>query len=408
VTTTTQPRPSTPREASRAPHVTLALIALATGGFAIGTTEFVTMGLLPDIARGIDQSIPRTGHIITAYAVGVVVGAPVIVSLAARLPKRALAIGLVLALGIGNAVTASASGYWQVMGARFVAGLPHGAYFGVASLIAASLVPPHFRGRAVSSVMLGLSVATVAGVPASTWLGQNLGWRSAYWAVLGVTVLTAVLILAVVPSSPGDRNASVRGELSALKRPQVLFAAAAGMVGFGGVFAMYSYVAPIVTEVTGVDRSTIPGFLLAFGIGSVAGTWVAGRLADWNVNRSVVGAFVASIVTLVLFFLLSPYAVPTLLLVFAVGVLGSLLAINLQIRLMHAAGDAQMLGAALNHSALNTANGLGAWLGAVVITAGHGYRAPSLVGAALALAGLAVFAVGMLADRRSKAALSSS
>ena len=385
---------------ARTPHVTLALIALATGGFAIGTTEFVTMGLLPDIADGIHESIPTTGHIITAYALGVVVGAPVIVSLAARLPKRGLAIGLVLALGVGNAITATASGYWPVMAARFVAGLPHGAYFGVASLIAASLVPPHHRGRAISSVMLGLSVATVAGVPASTWIGQSLGWRTAYWAVLGVTVLTALLILAFVPSSTGDRTASVRGELSALKKPQVLFAAAAGMIGFGGVFAMYSYVAPVVTDVTGLSRGSIPGFLLAFGVGSVIGTWVAGRLADWNVNRSVVAAFLASIVTLVLFYFFSPYAVPTVFLVFLVGVLGSVLAINLQMRLMHAAGDAQMLGAALNHSALNTANGLGAWLGAVVIADGHGYQAPSLLGAGLALAGLLVFGVGMLVERR--------
>ena len=390
---------------TRTPHLTLALIALATGGFAIGTTEFVTMGLLPDIADGIHESIPTTGHIITAYALGVVVGAPVIVSLAARLPKRALAVGLVLALGVGNAVTATAHGYWPVMAARFVAGLPHGAYFGVVSLIAASMVDPRHRGRAVSSVMLGLSVATVAGVPASTWLGQNLGWRAAYWAVLGVTVLTALLILAFVPSSPGDRSASVRGELSALKKPQVLFAAAAGMVGFGGVFAMYSYVAPVVTDVTGLSRGTIPGFLLAFGLGSVIGTWAAGRLADWNVNRSVVASFLASIVVLVLFFLLSPYPVPTLLLVFAVGVLGSVLAINLQLRLMHAAGDAQMLGAALNHSSLNTANGLGAWLGAVVISDGLGYRAPSLLGAGLALAGLLVFGIGVLVERRRVAAV---
>jgi DHA1 family inner membrane transport protein len=385
---------------TRTKHLTLALVALASGGFAIGTTEFVTMGLLPDIADGIHQSIPTTGHIISAYALGVVVGAPVIVSLAARLPKRALAIGLVLALGIGNAVTATATGYWPVMAARFVAGLPHGAYFGVASLIAASLVPPQHRGRAVSSVMLGLSVATVAGVPASTWLGQHLGWRSAYWAVLGVTVLTALLILAFVPSSPGDHGASVRGELTALTKPQVLFAAAAGMVGFGGVFAMYSYIAPIVTDVTGLSRGAIPGFLLAFGLGSVTGTWAAGRLADWDVNRSVVAGFLASIVVLVAFFLLSPYVVPTVLLVFAVGVLGSVLAINLQLRLMHAAGDAQMLGAALNHSALNIANGLGAWLGSIVIADGLGYRAPTLLGAGLALLGLLVFAVGRSVERR--------
>jgi DHA1 family inner membrane transport protein len=386
--------------APRTPHLTLALVALATGGFAIGTTEFVTMGLLPDIADGIHQDIPTTGHIITAYALGVVVGAPVIVSLAARLPKRALVVGLVLALGLGNAVTATASGYWPVMAARFVAGLPHGAYFGVASLIAASLVPPQHRGRAISSVMLGLSVATVAGVPASTWLGQHLGWRSAYWAVLGVTVLTALLILAFVPSSPGDRTATVRGELTALTKPQVLFAVASGMIGFGGVFAMYSYIAPIITDVTHLSRGAIPGFLLAFGVGSVIGTWVAGRLADWDVNRSVVAGFLASIVVLVAFFLLSPYAVPTVLLVFAVGVLGSVLAINLQMRLMHAAGDAQMLGAALNHSALNLANGLGAWLGSVVIADGLGYRAPTLLGAGLALAGLLVFTLGRSFERR--------
>jgi DHA1 family inner membrane transport protein len=386
--------------APRTPHLTLALVALATGGFAIGTTEFVTMGLLPDIADGIHQDIPTTGHIITAYALGVVIGAPVIVSLAARLPKRALVVGLVLALGLGNAITATASGYWPVMAARFVAGLPHGAYFGVASLIAASLVPPQHRGRAISSVMLGLSVATVAGVPASTWLGQHLGWRSAYWAVLGVTVLTALLILAFVPSSPGDRTATVRGELTALTKPQVLFAVASGMIGFGGVFAMYSYIAPIITDVTDLSRGAIPGFLLAFGVGSVIGTWVAGRLADWDVNRSVVAGFLASIVVLVAFFLLSPYVVPTVLLVFAVGVLGSVLAINLQMRLMHAAGDAQMLGAALNHSALNLANGLGAWLGSVVIADGLGYRAPTLLGAGLALAGLLVFTLGRSFERR--------
>jgi DHA1 family inner membrane transport protein len=385
---------------ARTSRVALALLALATGGFAIGTTEFVTMGLLPDVAHGIHRSIASTGHVISAYAFGVVVGAPVIVSLAARLPKRALLVALVGFVGVGNAVTALAHGYGWLMAARFVAGLPHGAYFGVASLVAASLVEPARRGRAVAMVMLGLSVATVAGVPASTWLGQHLGWRAAYWSVVGVAALTAALLVAFVPSSPGNPRASLRGELSALQRPQVLFAATAGMVGFGGVFAMYSYIAPVVTDVTGLGRHTIPAFLLAFGLGSVAGTWLAGRLADWDVSRAVVGGFVASIVVLVSFFVLSPHAVPTFVLVFAIGVLGSVLAINLQLRLMHAAGDAQMLGAALNHSALNIANGVGAWLGSVVISAGLGYRAPSLVGAGLAVAGLGIFAVGIAHARR--------
>ena len=388
----------------RATHVGAAIVALALGGFAIGTTEFVTMGLLKEIAVGIDESIPTTGHVITAYAFGVVVGAPIIVALGARLPRRELAVGLILALGVGNAVTALASGYVPVLAARFLAGLPHGAYFGVASLLAASLVPAHRRGRAVSRVMLGLSVATVAGVPAATWLGQQLGWRAAYWAVVVLAVLAAAMMLLFVPHQPGDRTASMRSELSALKRPQVLFAVTAGMVGFGGLFAMYSYVAPIVTDVTGFADATIPWFLLAFGVGSVLGSWLAGPLADWDVPRLVIGGFIATVVVLVVFHQTAGMAVWAGLGIFAIGALGSLVAIGLQIRLMDAAGDAQMLGAALNHSALNIANGLGAWLGGVVIAAGYGYRAPSLVGAALAITGLVIFVVGLGAQRRSRAA----
>jgi len=384
----------------RATHVGLAITALALGGFAIGTTEFVTMGLLPEIARGIDESIPTTGHIISAYAFGVVVGAPVIVALGARLPRRGLAIALVLALGLGNAVTAVAHGYEQVMVARFLAGLPHGAYFGVASLIAASLVPEDRRGRAVSGVMLGLSVATVVGVPASTWLGQGLGWRSAYWAVLGITIVTVLGLLAFVPARPGNPAATLRGELLALTKPQVLFAVAAGMIGFGGIFAMYSYVAPLITDVADLSRSAIPWFLLAFGIGSVFGSWLAGRMADWDNVRSIVIGFLAIIAVLLLVVGVAGFPLALWLMVLGVGVLGSVLAINLQLRLMHAAGDAQMLGAALNHSALNVANGLGAWLGAVVIADGHGYRAPSLVGAGLAALGLFVFLVGLTRVRR--------
>jgi DHA1 family inner membrane transport protein len=358
------------------------------------------MGLLPDIAEGIDEAIPTTGHIISAYAVGVVVGAPVIVSLAARLPRRELAIGLVLALGLGNAVTALAHGYWEVMAARFISGLPHGAYFGVASLVAVSLVAPERRGRAVSGVMLGLTVATLVGVPAGTVLGQQLGWRTAYWAVLGIAVAAAALVLLFVPHQPGNPDATVRAELAALRRPQVLFAVAAGMVGFGGVFAMYSYIAPVVTDVTDLSRGTIPAFVFAFGVGSVAGTWLAGRLADWDVERTILAGFAVLVATLVAFALAAGLAVPAFALVMGVGALGSVLAINLQVRLMHVAGDAQMLGAALNHSALNIANGLGAWFGSIVIAAGFGYRAPSLVGAALAVGGLVIFAVGLGQSRR--------
>jgi len=380
--------------------VTLALLALALGGFAIGTTEFMTMGLLEEIADGIGRTNAETGHIITAYAFGVVVGAPVIVSLGARLPKKELAIGLILALGVGNAITAVASGYVPVMVARFVAGLPHGAYFGVASLLAASMVRPELRGRAISSVMLGLSAATVAGVPASTILGQTLGWRSAYWAVLIIAIAAAFMIFTFVPHSPANTDASVKGELRALKQPQVLFAVAAGMIGFGGLFAMYSYIAPIVTKVMDLSDAWIAAFTLAFGIGSVLGSWGAGILADWNVERSVFLGFIATALVLVAFYFAAPYVVPALVLVLAVGALGSVVAITLQVRLMDAAGDAQMLGAALNHSALNIANGLGALFGSMIITAGYGYRATSWVGVVMAVAGALIFALGIAYQRR--------
>jgi DHA1 family inner membrane transport protein len=370
-------------------RVVAAVVALALGGFAIGTTEFVTMGLLPDIADGVGVSIPSAGGFISAYALGVVVGAPVIAALATRLPRRAVLLALMAAFLAGNVLSALASGSVTLLLARFVSGLPHGAYFGVASLVAASLVAPHLRGRAVSSVMLGLAVATLAGVPAATWLGQQLGWRSAYWAVVVIAAITLASVLAVVPSSPGRPEATVRSELGALRRPQVLLTLVVAVVGFGGMFAVYSYIAPLVTEVTGLPRGAIPLVLLAFGIGGVLGTALGGRLADRALFRSLVGA---NVVTGVLLAIMPLAALSPVTLVATVALLSmsaSVLVVCLQLRLMEVAGEAQMLGAALNHSALNAANALGAWLGAVVIAAGWGWTAPSSVGAALAVAGLA-------------------
>jgi DHA1 family inner membrane transport protein len=390
--------PPTARLGNR--RVAAAVGALALGGFAIGTTEFVTMGLLPDIADGVGVDIPSAGGVISAYALGVVVGAPVIAALATRLPRRAVVVGLMAAFLVGNTLSALAPGYGTLLLARFAAGLPHGAYFGVASLIAASLVAPHLRGRAVSSVMLGLAIANVAGVPAATWLGQQLGWRSAYWAVVVVAALTVATVLAVVPSVPAARGASVRTELTALRRPQVLLTLVVAVVGFGGMFAVYSYVAPLITEVTGMSRGVVPLVLLAFGVGGVVGTWLGGRLADRALFPSLVGTTAASGVVLALVPLLaqSPWTV-----VPGVGLLAlaaSSMVVCLQMRFMDVAGDAEMLGAALNHSALNAANALGAWLGGVVIAAGLGYTAPGVVGAALAVAGLLVLGWSAVLRRR--------
>ncbi|MGY1856015.1 MFS transporter [Modestobacter sp. SYSU DS0290] len=403
-TSTTSPTTTRDPGLPSARTATLAIGALGLGGFAIGTTEFVTMGLLPDIARGTGVTIPDAGHYISAYALGVVVGAPVIAALGARLPRRALAVGLMTAFLVGNALAALAPGYGTLLLARFVGGLPHGAYFGAASLIAASLVAPNLRGRAVSSVMLGLAAANVAGVPAATWLGQHLGWRSAYWAVVGIAVVTIVAILLVVPSTPGRRDASMRAELGALRRPQVLLTLGVATVGFGGLFAMYSYIAPTVTDVTGMSAGFVPVVLLAFGVGGVLGTALGGRLADRALFPSLVGATLATGALLALMLVGSLHAATLLANVFLVAASASTMVVLLQLRLMEVAGEAQMLGAALNHSALNAANALGAWLGGLVIAAGWGYRAPSGVGAGLAVLGLGFLLASALLRRRELAA----
>jgi DHA1 family inner membrane transport protein len=379
--------------------VVAAIVALSLGGFAIGTTEFVTMGLLPDIADGVGVDIPSAGGVVSAYALGVVIGAPVIAMLATRLPRRAVVSGLMAAFLVGNVLSAVAPGYGTLLLARFVAGLPHGAYFGVASLIAASLVAPHLRGRAVSSVMLGLSVALLVGVPSATWLGQSLGWRSAYWAVVVIAAGTVLSVLAVVPRSPAPRGASVRTELSALRRPQVLLTLVIAVVGFGGMFAVYSYIAPLVTEVSGLPRGAVPLVLFAFGVGSILGTALGGRLADRALFRSLVGCMVSTGVLLGLMPLAAQTAVTVVPAVLLLSVSASALVVCLQMRFMDVAGDAEMLGAALNHSALNAANALGAWLGGVVIAAGLGYTAPGAVGALLAVLGLAALG-GSAALRR--------
>ncbi|RYC11335.1 MFS transporter [Nocardioides zhouii] len=374
-------------------HFGLAVVALAMGGFAIGTTEFVTMGLLPQISRGVDVSIPTGGHVISAYAVGVVVGAPLLAFLGARLPRRALLVALMAAFAVGNGVSALATSYEQLMLARFAAGLPHGAYFGVASLVAASMARPSRKGRAVSQVMLGLSVANVVGVPAATLLGQELGWRAAFWAAAGLAVVTLGLVAWFVPSCPGDAEASGRRELSAFKVPQVWLTLLAGAVGFGGMFAVYTYIAPVVTDVSGLGERSVPVYLLFFGLGMVVGTWVAGIMADWSIFRSLIIGGVGMAATMLLFWATAPYGWAALPVVFLITVLGSVLVVNLQLRLMDVAGDAQTLGAAMNHASLNVANALGAWLGGVVIASGYGLRAPALVGLVLSLAGVVILLI---------------
>jgi MFS transporter, DHA1 family, inner membrane transport protein len=390
---------STPAPTGGRPFA-VAVLALAVGGFTIGTTEFVTMGLLPRIAAGIGVSEPTAGHAISAYALGVVVGVPILSFFAARLPRRGLLVALMAAYGVFNLVSAAATSYGLFVAARFFDGLPHGAYFGVASLVAASLAPPERRGRAVASVMLGLSVANVVGVPAATWIGQHLGWRASFVLTAGLALLTVVLILAFVPSVAGDRTTDGRSEAREFfRRKQVWLTMAAGAVGFGGLFAVYTYIATTVTDVGGLGEGTVPLFLLAFGLGMTFGTWLGGELADWSVFRSLIWSSIAAAVVMVAFWAVAPHGWWLLPVVFLTTAIGSVTVTNLQLRLMDVAGNAVTLGAAMNHAALNLANALGAWLGGVVIAAGYGYRAPALVGAALSVAGIAILLWSAVADR---------
>ncbi|KRC46533.1 MULTISPECIES: MFS transporter [unclassified Nocardioides] len=395
-TTSTEARPAVAHS-----RPALAILALAVGGFTIGTTEFMTMGVLPEVADGVDVSVPTAGHIISAYALGVVVGVPILAFFGAALPRRAMLVAMMVAYAAFNLLSAAAPSYEILAAARFLDGLPHGAYFGVASLVAASLVAPERRGRAVASVMLGLSVANVVGVPLATFLGQQAGWRSTYLLGGLLALVTVALVLAVVPSVPGDSEASGRKEAKEFFGSlQVWLTMAVGAVGFGGMFAVYSYIAKTVTEVGGLDRGTVPFFVLALGLGMVVGTWLAGELAAWSVYRSLLGSGITGIVLMLVYYVAAPGGWLLWPVAFLVTAVGSVLVINLQLRLMDVAGDAVTLGAAMNHAALNIANALGAWLGGLVIAAGHGYRAPALVGAGLAAVGVVILLVSAVVHRR--------
>lgn len=400
--TTETPVPTSSESASR--HAVLAIVALAVGGFAIGTTEFVTMGVLPQIADGLDVSVPTAGHVISAYALGVVVGVPILSFFVAHLPRRGLLLAFMGAYAVFNVVSAVAPSYRVLMLGRFLDGLPHGAYFGVASLVAAGLVTPERRGRAVASVMLGLSIANVAGVPAATWLGQHVGWRATYLAAAGLAALTVALIAVSVPHVPGNPEATGRAEArDFFTNTQVWLTMVAGAAGFGGMFAIYSYVGKLVPDVAGLTAGVVPLFVLALGLGMVVGTVVAGELARWSVFRSLLLGSVASLGAMLLTWWLAPHGWALLPAVFLVSATGSVIAVNLQIRLMDVSGDAVTLGAAMNHAALNIANALGAYLGGLAIAWGYGYRSTALVGAALGVLGILMLSWSALLHRRTAA-----
>jgi DHA1 family inner membrane transport protein len=387
-------------------RTTLAILAIAVGGFAIGTTEFVTMGLLPQIAEGTGVDIATSGHYVSAYALGVVVGAPLIAIAFAKAPRKGLLMGLMAFFAVAHLAILAADTYPTVMAARFLAGIPHGAFFGIGSVVAASLVSHRRRTSAVAAILGGLGVANVVGVPLATLLGQRFSWHLPYVLVGLVAVLTVGAIAVLLPHQAPSGEESMRAEMQALRRVQVWLALLIGVVGFGGMFAMYSFITPTMTELAGLDGRYIPWVLAAYGIGMVVGMVVSGRVANRvGVLQGIIGALALIAVLLAVF----GWAAQTLWLavtmVFVLGLLPSIVVPLLQTRLMDVAHEGQSLAAALNHSTLNMANALGAWLGSIVLAAGWGYGAPSLVGAGLAVLGVGVALLSAGLERRGRVAV---
>jgi MFS transporter, DHA1 family, inner membrane transport protein len=374
-----------------------ALAALAMGGFAIGLTEFVAMGLLPQIAEGLlpgeyahsaPHAIAHAGWTITAYALGVVVGAPTIAALTARVARTRLVIGLLVLFVVGTVGSAVAPVFWLVLVARFVAALPHGAYFGAAGLVAATIMGPGSQARGFAMVLSGLTAANVVGVPLITHLGQAAGWRVAYLAIAAMFALTLAAVWACVPEVAATVDGSPRAELRALRSPQVWLVAAVGAIGFGGFFAVDSYIAPITTHVAGLPSAAVPWVLAAAGLGMTVGNAAGGWAADRQLRRSVLLGFVGVMAALALFGLLAHDRVGIFVGAFGVGGASLFLGPALQARLIAVAPGAQLMGAAVNQSAMNIGNSLGAALGGLVIASGFGYLAPAWLGIGLAATGL--------------------
>ena len=385
----------------------LALLALAVVAFGIGTTEFATMGLLPQIADGIGVSVPQAGNVVSAYALGVVVGAPLLTGIGARVPHKRLLLWLSALFVVGNVASAFAPDFGLLFAARFLAGLPHGALFGVGAVVASKLVAPDRAARAVSKMFLGLTIANIVGVPAGTALGQQLGWRSAYGAVAVIGVLALIALALFVPDQPRGRQSGIRHELRAMGNRQVAIGLGTAVVGFGGFFAVYSYLVPMLTNLTGISDSSTTLVLALYGVGMTLGTLVAGPLTDRALRPTMYGGLALLAAALVAFYFTVHSTVGALITITFIGAMGSLITTPVQMLLMAKAKNAPTMAAASNHSAFNLANAGGAWLGGLAISAGWGWASPSLVGAALAVAGLGLAFAGGAMERRDGRAASS-
>lgn len=377
------------------------LLALAAGAFGIGVTEFAPMGLLPVIATDLGVSIPSAGLLISAYALGVMLGAPLMTLTTGRVPRRTLLIGLAVIFTVGNLMAAISDSYGMLMAARIVTSLNHGAFFGVGSIVAASLVPPNRQAGAVAAIFMGLTIANVVGVPLATWAGDALGWRASFWGIAGIGVIVIAALRLTLPNLPAPSGGDVVAELRVLGRGPVLAALALTVIGSSAMFTVFTYIAPILRDATHASVGFITAMLVTYGLGLTVGNWLGGKFADRSVDRTLIVTLASLSAILIAFAAAMPFAVPSSVLIFLWGVASFALVPPLQVRVMAAASDAPNLASSVNIGAFNLGNAIGAALGGAVIAGGLGYPAVSLAGAAAA--GLGLVLVLVLARRRAPA-----
>lgn len=378
----------------------LALLALAIGAFGIGTTEFVIMGLLPEVAADFQVSIPTAGFLVTGYALGVVIGAPLMTLLGTRVSRKRMLMILMALFVIGNVVSATAPVFGVMLAGRVIASLAHGAFFGIGSVVAADLVAPHKKAGAIAMMFTGLTVANVVGVPLGTYIGQSVGWRSTFFVVAALGVVGLLGVARLVPDQPRPEGVRLRHELAAFRNVQVLLAMAMTVLGFGGVFAAITYITPMMTEIAGYSASSVTGLLVLFGLGMVGGNLLGGKLADRRLMPLLYVSLGGLAVVLALFTLTAHNKIAAAVTIFLIGGLGFATVPPLQKRVLDQAAGAPTLASAVNIGAFNLGNALAAWLGGTVIAAGLGYTAPNWVGAALAASALVLAVVAGTLERR--------
>jgi MFS transporter, DHA1 family, inner membrane transport protein len=378
----------------------LPILALALSAFAIGTTEFVIMGILPDVARSLSVSIPTAGLLVSGYALGVAIGAPLLAVLTSHLPRK---LALLLLMGIfigGNVLCAVAPGYASLMAARVITSFAHGSFFGIGSVVAAALVAQDKRASAIALMFAGLALANVLGVPLGTFIGQELGWRAAFWAVSGAGVFAAVALVAFVPDRHDGPAPGLSREVRVLREPQVWLALLMTVLGFGGVFVVFTYITPILEQMSGFAPRAITPILVFFGVGLAIGNALGGKLADRGVMRALMGVFMALVAIMAVFTHTMHRPFASVITIFLWGIAAFATIPGLQTRVLSKASSAPNLASTLNIGAFNVGNAMGAWLGGLALSHGHALDTLPWVAALVTLAALAVTAVGMRMDRR--------